>query len=311
VRLWSSSAPRRLSRSPNLDSLLAGSGTTAFTVVSARTGRSGWRHSDHQGSSCGGDRRGLCAGATEATLHRQPSVLNPAGPALHSARSAFQGWISHNCLRPPAVVRPCDRIGDVALVGIRYDSRGSPLARSAQQRAFPTRAADARFVTNSLGKFVGRGVRWVRSGGRLRWGSRRVAETRGSRRARGRGRRLQGGVVRWRCAFPRLCRFRGRSGGRRSPRGSRSRRCERRLGRPPLRRYNRAEDLGVRVWRARASIARRRHQSWAAWSRCRVALVVWRHEATSIASAQTGSSPRSAVIIPMPRGTNTPVERPA
>ena len=30
------------------------------------------------------------------------------------------------------------------------------LAGSAQQRAFPTRAADARFVTNTLGKFVGR-----------------------------------------------------------------------------------------------------------------------------------------------------------
>ena len=64
----------------------------AFTICQRRVRRLLWRHSDHQGSSCGGDRRGLCAGSTEATLHTQPGVLEPCrtGPAFGDKRVSDQ-----------------------------------------------------------------------------------------------------------------------------------------------------------------------------------------------------------------------------
>ena len=45
---------RRLSRSPNLERLLTGLGTTALAVALARTGRSQWRQRDRPGSAVHG-----------------------------------------------------------------------------------------------------------------------------------------------------------------------------------------------------------------------------------------------------------------
>ena len=57
---------------------------------------------------CGaGSIRGQAAGLRKAD---QPWRLKSR--ALLAARSAVRGWISHHVHRPPAIVRPCFRIGD-------------------------------------------------------------------------------------------------------------------------------------------------------------------------------------------------------
>ena len=75
--------------SPNLDSPPPGVRTIAFILRGMRLARSRWRHSDHQGSSCGADRRCLCAGATEATCIGSRAFLHGAVSALHSASCAL------------------------------------------------------------------------------------------------------------------------------------------------------------------------------------------------------------------------------
>ena len=88
------------------------------------------RHSDHQGSSCGGDRRDLRAGAGEATLHRQAGVLARcrAGPAFGEERVAdrrpdacFRGHVLQG--RRACCVTPAPTNGGVTSLSRRSIAR--------------------------------------------------------------------------------------------------------------------------------------------------------------------------------------------
>ena len=85
ARSWSSSARRRLSRSPNSRRRTRRRRPIALLGQTSPSSRSSWRQSDHQGSSCA-----VSVGTFAPERPGRPCIcsrafLNPAVPGLHSA----------------------------------------------------------------------------------------------------------------------------------------------------------------------------------------------------------------------------------